>query len=216
MMSQVLRSAALAAVFALGASAASAVTISFERITSNSTIDGSNQLSLEATDDGARALLEFTAVSGLQNGLSITEIYFSDLAGIFTPPPVIVSQSAGLSYEAGGVNTPGNVPGGMTASPAFVTTAGLVAQANGNNATGINVGEVLVLGLNFASGFTFDDLLAALTSGEFRVALHVRSLNQGESDSFVNTPLSPIPLPAGLPLLGLGLGALALLRRRKA
>ena len=108
------------------------------------------------------------------------------------------------------------MPEGRQGRGDFVTTAGLVAEASGNNATGITVGESLTLALTFAAGFDFADFLAALESGDFRIGLHVRSLEGGASDSFVSSSVpSAVPIPAaGFLLLG-ALGGLAALRRRR-
>ena len=193
-----------------------AVTVPFERITGNSSADAASQLLLDATDDTAnnRALLSFSVVAGPNPGANIAEIYFSDLAGLFAPPPSVVSATGNVSFETG-VAQPGNVPGANNASPPFVTTDGLLAQADGNNATGVSVGESIVLGLTYIGGADFLDLLTALGNGDFRIALHVRSLLGGTSDSFVSTPPGVVPLPAGGLLLLTGLGALGWIRRDK-
>ena len=54
-----------------------------------------------------------------------------------------------------------------------------------------------------------------LTFDNFAVRYQSIDVNGKTSIAFEGF-VAPIPLPAGLPLLGLGLGALALLRRRKA
>lgn len=200
---------------------AGAVSFGFERITNNSSADAAGQLSVDVTDDGNGALFDFTVIDGLNPGANVTEVYFDDRTPLFTPPPIVVAQT-GASFETGGVNNPVELPGANNASPAFVTTAALVAEADGNNATGLTVGETLILKLVYEGGFGFADVLAALGNGDLRVGLHVRSLLDGESDSFVNTPdggggFSVIPLPAAGWLLISGLAGMGVLsRRRKA
>jgi hypothetical protein len=211
-----LKTVAAAGALLLIATGAQAVTIDFVRITDNSPIDGSSQLQAEATDFGSAVHIAFTVLSGDQGGANIAEIYFSDLLGLFTPPPAYVEHIGNVAFEFGGVNNPGELPGAGGADPAFVTTAGLVAENSGNNATGITVGESLTISLNFVVGFDFTDFLAALEEGDFRIGLHVRSLGEDgeESDGFVNTP-SVVPVPAaGFLLIG-ALGGLAALRRRR-
>lgn len=209
---------------ALSVSAAHAVTVTFDRITSNSSADAASQLVLDVTDDAAnnRALMAFSVIAGSNPGANIAEIYFSDVGSIFTPPPILVGSTGTVSFEAGGTNNPPNLPGANNANPAFVTTAFLVAEADGNNATGVTVGESITLGLNYASGFSWSDLLTALGNGNFRTGLHVRSLLAGESDSFVSKPPNGggggpppvVPLPAGLPLMLSALGIVAVVRRK--
>lgn len=193
-------------------SSAGAVPISFDRITSNSPADAAGQLSAEITDNGTGVLISFAVADGANPDANITEIYFSDLLTLFAPPPSVFSQSAGVSFETGGSNTPGELPGGS----GFTTTAGLVAEADGNNATGLTVGETLVLSLTYAMGMDFSDVLAALDSGNFRIGLHVRSLLDGESDAFVSEPPAEVPLPAAAWLMIAGLGGLRMASRKKA
>lgn len=209
-------SVAAAAALAFATAQAGAVTIGFDRITSNSSADASSQLSAEITDNGTGVLISFLVSDGANPGANITEIYFSDLLMLFSPPPSIFSQSAGVSFEVGGSNTPPELPSANNASPAFVTTAGLVAEASGNNATGLTVGETLILALTYSSGVDFSDVLAALSGGDFRIGLHVRSLLKGESDAFVSTPPSEVPLPAAAWLMIAGLSGLGFASRRKA
>lgn len=209
-----------AGALALMAGGASAATIGFERITSNASADSAGQFNLEVTDDGTRALFAFTVGSNAPaSGATIAEIYFSDIGGLFTPPPVIVTQQ-GVSYVVGSAN-PGNLPGANNASPPFQVTAQLLADNNPGGNTGIQFGDLLVLGLNYASGGSFANLLAAFDTGAFRVGLHVRSLVGGQSDSFVSVPPPPPPPPPPVPLPAAGflmigaLGGLAALRRRR-
>jgi hypothetical protein len=210
-----LKSLIVAGALALMASGAQAVTVDFDRITDNSSIDASSQLSLEVTDDGTRALFSFTVLAGAQSGASIAEIYFSDLLALFTPSPVIVTQT-GVSYVSGSANPP-DLPGGNNASPPFVVTDGLLADTangRGGNANAIQNGDLLVLALNYSAGTTFQNLLDAMSGDAFRVGLHVRSLAGGESDSFVSD-MSAVPVPAAGFLLLAALGGLGVASRRR-
>lgn len=218
-MFRMFRRAALATTLALGLiGTAQAATLSFERITTNSNVNAVGQLSVTVADFGTQARFSFSVLNGAQSGATIAQIYFSDVDGLFTPPPVIITET-GVDYVAGSAN-PGNLPGANNANPDFEVTAMLLADIDngqGGNANGIQIGDLLVLGLNFAAGNTFTDLLSRINSGAFRVGLHVRSLNGNASDSFVSKPSTTVvPLPAGLPLMLAGLGALVVLRRRKA
>lgn len=218
-MFRMFRSVALATTLALGLVwTAQAATLPFDRITTNSNVNAAGQLSVTVADFGTQARFSFSVLSGAQSGATIKEIYFSDVDGLFTGSPEILTQN-GVSYVAGQAD-PGDLPSGNNASPAFTVTGKLLADIDnrkGGNANGIQIGDLLVLGLNFAAGNTFTDLLARINSGAFRVGLHVGSLNGGASDSFVSKPpTTVVPLPAGLPLMLAGIGALAVLRRRKA
>ena len=92
------------------------------------------------------------------------------------------------------------VDGDPFGMPLFEASAGVDAPSGGNPAADSAVGS-----------FPFDVVLDPEGGGVFDTAeLQIRL----ESVSFAED-VSPIPLPAGLPLLAAGLGGLALLRRRR-
>ena len=218
------------AVAGLAATASNAATIAFEQITNNTGLDASSQMVVEVTDGSnagdSGAIFNFSAVTGALSSFTMAELYWSDLSGIFVPPPVELSSSAGVNMTEGTAN-PGNLPSGNTASPAFVATSMLVADAAPGNANGIDIGEFYEVFIKYDTGYTFADVLADLGDGDLRLGIHVRSHNGGGSESYVGGgPCDPItqicspgvtevPLPAGLPLLFAALGSVGILARRK-
>ena len=207
--------AAVAAGLTVGAQNAQAVTLGFSVLEDNSPIDLSGQLFVEVLDAGG-GLVSF----GFQNlgplASSITGIYF-DGDGVIEPPLTVDSQSAGVSFTAGSAAPP-DLPGKENATPPFSTTAGLLADSDsgppGTQANGINPGEWLVLLATAVS--SFDSVITALISGDLRIGLHVQGLLDGASETYINTPPSPIPLPAGLLLFLSGLAGIGFLGRYKA
>jgi hypothetical protein len=193
----------------------------FSNISNNSGLASTvaSQFLLEVSDAGSNRV-SFKISNTGSMASTIGEIYVdttpespSILTNIYS-----LTQSSGVSYTAGSAN-PGNLPGGNTVSPAFVVTPGLLVDNNPGNAKGIDPGEWLIITFNLRSGATFDDVLAALNGGadgkgdDIRVGLHVRSINGGTSDGFVNTTGGnssqgdPIHAPAPPAILLLGLGA---------
>lgn len=209
----------------LSASMAQALSLDFYRITNNSAADASDQLTLTVEDsvDQTMALFTFGVNTGSNPGANIHEIYFDDgMPPLFAPPPSVIASTGQVSFSTGAAN-PGELPGAGNATPAFETSAGLLADTNtkkGGGHNGVTVGESLTLGLTYMSGITFADLQTALTSDTFRVGLHVGSLLGGESDAFVSDFVdnnsADVPLPAAGWMLLAGIGGLAVARRRKA
>lgn len=208
--------AAMVGGVSVGAQNAEAVTLGFSEITANSPIDLSGQLSVDVTDEGS-GQVRFTfnnALGGLAS--SIAEIYFDDgtLLGIAQ-----VVNPTGVSFSQGA--SPPDLPGGNALTPDFQTTAGFLADAGNQAPTdGVNPGEWVAIIFDLINGQTFADTIAALAlggaDGGLRIGLHVIALSDGGSESYVNGPINPVPLPAGLVLFLSGLAGVGFLGRFKA
>lgn len=172
-----------------------------------------SQVRVAVSDAGANQVL-FTFSNAGPGASSITDLYFADgtLLGIAS-----VIGGSGVSFSQNA--TPGNLPGGSTLSPAFVTTAGFSADSNPPvSLNGVNPGESVAVLFNLLAGKTYADTLAALglggATGGLRIGVHVQSLENG-SVSLVNVP-TPVPLPAAVWLLLSGLGGIGLIARRRS
>lgn len=214
------------------AAPAGALTLQFEAITTNTTDGGGltepeflalqSQLRVEVEEEGTPVSFQFFNDVGLQS--SITDIYFEDVDGVFDWTSANITNSGGVAFSAGA--TPGDLPSGdlTTAYSLDSDSPGLVD--NGVNA----LGEWVMVAGDYAGAHTSDDLVIALLDGTFRIGMHVQSLGaNGEfSDGFVNLiptvddprdpqdPQNPpIPEPATLGLIGMGVVALGLRNRRK-
>lgn len=146
---------------------------------------------------------------------TIASIYVDDQGGLLQVSPVssvLVTNGTGVAFSAD--NSPGNFPN----APAGFTED-FSASADPPPATnGVDPNEFVTLTFNLQSG-TFDDVADALGNGSLRLGLHVISLPDGQSNSYLNGSPSVVPAPPTVILAGLGVlgfGGLARLRRRSA
>lgn len=191
---------------------AQAVEFGFNCITNNSTTDcgiAEAQLTVDVTDaGGGQVSFRFENAGPLAS--SITDVYFDDgsLLGIAT-----ITDGPGVDFEQGA--SPGNLPGGGSASPPFVTTAGFSADSEPpTQPNGVNPGEFLVVTFNLQGSQDFNDVLDELDSGALRIGIHVQGFAGGGSESLVNNGTN-VPEPSATMLLGLSLVGVALLGSRK-
>lgn len=200
----------MVAVLMFVASTAKATTISFENITNNTTDDLSGQLAVESTSvaDG----VEFKVTNSVGTASSITDIYF-DLGtntGLFTDISIFES-SAGVSFDL--APHPSNLPGGTDIG--FTSDLGGDSTAPATSANGVNAsGEYITFMLTFGTGFNYDDYLADLMDGTFRVGMHIQAIGtSGDSDSYAS--VSTVPVPAAAWLFGTALFGFFATTRRK-
>lgn len=218
--------AAVAAV-ALGLSAApdvQAATFNFTNITNNSGVDVAGQLTVEVAEAFVKGAsgASFTFFNSVDpTYASITAVYFDDSIPLLGDAIVDqVNTTAGVSFSEGA--TPPVLPGGNGSPHNFNVTGSADSDSPHPVTNGVdNATESLTIIFALLSGFTFDDLLTALGTGDFRIGLHVQAIAGttlgSDSDSFLNTPpIDTVPLPAGLVLLLTGLAGAGALGRYKA
>lgn len=172
-------------------------------------------MDVSSTLQANQVLFEFRNVG--PDASSIADIYFDDgtllgIAQVFNMP--------GVSFSVGA--SPGNLPGGNTASPTFVTTAGFSADSDAPvSPNGVNPGEKVGILFNLISGQSYTNALNALQLGGgpngLRVGIHVQSFANGGSESFINHPISISPVPEAkqwlMLLVGLSFVAARAMRR---
>ncbi len=187
-----------------------AVTLGFEAITNNgaaSVTIGEAQFFVDVDPFGV-GQVKFTFSNIGPENSAIAEIYFDD--GTLLGIAAIDESLAGVDFEDIGMPVmPGNLPGGELISPPFEATAGFVTEPTNPEPTmGVNPGEWVAIIFDLLPGLTYNDVLNSLDDGSLRIGIHAKSFDNGQSESYIQTPE-----PGTMALLGLGL--LGLRRRRR-
>ena len=175
-----------------------------EIFTSNGDYYDSPDLDLYVEVTNGANQVDFTFHNESLIDSSIADIYFDDgsllgIASIVEGPGTSFSQPA----------TPGDLPSGNLLDPPFVTTGEFSIDGNPPPShNGVNPGEWVQITFNLIGGGTLGDVIDELNTGVLRIGIHIIDLPDGSSESAVN-----VPEPTTIAFLGLG--ALALLRKRK-
>ena len=82
----------------------------------------------------------------------------------------------------------------------FTTNYAFFSKNGAGNLWGIQAGEKL--GLSF--GGNYQDVIAALTSGDLKIGLHVQALPNGASDSYISSNANTENTPEPLTMLAAG------------
>lgn len=190
----------------LSSSTAFASIYNFTRDSNNNVEDIGSQLSVDITESGSNVLFTFRNNVGTPS--NVAEIYFDNEATNFFSDYGIQAQN--VSYQDVVIN-PNNPPdvSGFNAD---------YAVDNANNQNALNQASEFITIFGLLSGTnTYDQVIAAIDSGAYNIAMHVRTIGiAGGSDAYVigGTP-SAIPIPAAGWLLGSALLGFVGLRRRK-
>jgi hypothetical protein len=170
---------------------------------------GEAQLAVEVTSPAAGSVyFEFHNFGPIDS--SITDIYWE--AESLEALTGLVDADDGIGGDVGVDFSPGadptNLPSANDASPPFVATTGLMTDSDSSPiANGVGPGQWLGVYFSLQAGKSFDDVLGELGTGTMRIGMHVQSIGEGGSESFINE----VPEPATMTMLALG--SLVLLHR---
>jgi hypothetical protein len=182
-----------------------AVVYPFEVFSNNGSYYNSPDLDLYVEVSEGEGQAGFTFYNESLIDSSIARIYFDggSLLGIAD-----ITEGAGTSFSQPA--TPGNLPGGNPLESPFVTTDGFsIGSEAPRPHSGVNPGEWVQITFDLISGGSFQSVIDELNTGALRIGIHVIALPDGSSEGAI-----AVPEPATIFLLGLG--ALALLRKRRA
>ena len=188
---------------------AQVVTYQFDIFTNNSPYadDPGWDLYVDVWDGTGVVNFTFYNNSSLQS--SVARVYFDDgsLLGI----DEIINSSGYTAFDTG--LPPGNLPGGGILVPPFVADREFTIGAESPPPwEGVNDGdpinEWVTVRFYLINGGNLNGIVNELNTGTLRVGLHIIDLPDGYSESAIL-----IPEPATILLFGLG--ALALLRKRR-
>lgn len=205
-----------------------AVTLTFEKITTNNNVDLTDQLSVDVNDAGGGSV-GFTFYNNVGLDSSLTDIYFdlglaegevlsnSTLFSSFQ----IADDSDTLAVTTDVYFEPEATPVTLPAGNPINFTSNYDADAPTPKQGLDQGGEWVTFLATLGSNYTYDNVLAALLDGSLRIGLHIQSIADAcingedcanDSSSYVNV----VPVPAAAWLFGTALfGLFATSRRRK-
>jgi hypothetical protein len=191
-----------AALLVLTATPAAADTFGFSCITGNfaadcAILEAQIVMDVSAGTDGTVNFL-FTNIGPADS--SVTAVYFDDLVPALLGSPGYITSSSGVSFSAG--CAPPVLPGG---SPYGFTTSYCADSDAPTQPLGVNPGEWLSIAYTLQGDATFEQVLAALYAGSYRVGIHVQGFAGGGSEAGINTPVARVSEPSALFMMGAGL-----------
>jgi len=120
---------------------------------------------------------------------------FIDDNGYLSNPWANVNNAGSVEFIGGASNA--QLPQGGNN---FTTNYAFFSKNGAGNLWGIQAGEKL--GLSF--GGNYQDVIAALTSGDLKIGLHVQALPNGASDSYISSNANTENTPEPLTMLAAG------------
>jgi hypothetical protein len=201
---------AVAGVAALSAiSAAPASAFSFGNIAGGDTPGDAyqNSFTFDVIDESTSVLFKITN-SGNANALSmfISKVLFDD-NGYLSAPSVNVDNVGTVDFRRDASND--QLPQGGNN---FTTDYSFSREPGAANANGIQAPETL--GVRFNGNYA--NVVSALNSGALRLGIHVQSLPNGASDSYISSNTQDTPEPLTMLAAGAAVGFGTMFKKQRA
>ncbi|WP_417525024.1 VPLPA-CTERM sorting domain-containing protein [Marinovum sp.] len=195
----------VAAITVLTSSAASAVTVNFGTFVTGDNLGNTTLATLDAVQNGTN--VDFT-LNATFNAQPTSYVDYLRLNYTGALPSISASNVSGVSYNSFSVGTANDA-----SLPFNIKVDWPNSNAGGSGASRLNPGEL--------SSFTISNVsLGLFDFGTSKSLIHVNGLAGGGSTKYTGaistgTIVSPVPVPASLPLLLGGLGIFAGMRWRR-
>jgi 3',5'-cyclic AMP phosphodiesterase CpdA len=194
------------------ASAASATSFSFHCISGDGGGDctiPADTLWVDVQDEGSG---EFSITLHNESEIRspLTSLFVEDSEGLIAGL-VEIDGSSGVSFEHGG--KPPGLPSGTNED---FQEDWIFSALKPKPHNGVGPGEELVIVFTLADGFSYEDVIAAMSDGTLRLGVHAPPFGAGGNHSLVTGGggLIPVPEPSALALLTVACAAWAVRRRR--
>ncbi|MHC4462858.1 MAG: PEP-CTERM sorting domain-containing protein [Planctomycetota bacterium] len=163
-----------------------------------------NDLDLSVEVSDGTTVVDFTFNNASLIDSSLARIYFEECLFLGTAS---ITNGPGTSFL--NPTIPGNLPGAGLLQPPFVAAEEFsISGAPPPSHEGVNPGEWVKITFPLINSGTYQGVIDELNAETLRIGGHIIALSDGSSESGV------VPEPTTVALLGLG--ALALLRKRRA
>jgi len=190
---------AVAGIAALSAvSAAPASAFNFSNITGGDTVGDAyaNNFGFTVANQGGLVVIDIFnyGTPKVASDKFIGGVFIDD-NGYLSNPWANVNNAGSVEFIGGASNA--QLPQGGNN---FTTNYAFFSKNGAGNLWGIQAGEKL--GLSF--GGNYQDVIAALTSGDLKIGLHVQALPNGASDSYISSNANTENTPEPLTMLAAG------------
>jgi hypothetical protein len=191
--------AGVAALSAVSAAPASAITFGFGNIVGGDTPGDAykNSFTFDVLNQGSSVLFKIkNSGNAAAPSMFIRQVFFDD-NGYLSNPEANIGNVGTVDFSGGASND--QLPQGGNN---FTTNYAFSREPGAGNANGIQAPETL--GLKFTGNY--NNVIFALNSGALRLGIHVQALPGGASDSYISSNTQDTPEPLTMLAAGAAVG----------